>query len=296
MNSYKKGGLVFLIFIILFSISILMYKMYVIQNTRIVENMNENKKIPKIIWTFWDGDLTDLITLCIDSWKRHNPNYEIIILNKENIHQYLPTFNSDLKHANDIRHYSDIVRIHILEKYGGIWSDASIICYDSYDWILDVQQENEVEFVGYWINDDLDDSPVIENWFFAATPKSEIITDWKNELMKSQEYNSKDDYINYLLDNCNAEKIDNPPYLWMHVAMQKILQENKNKYKYKLFPAREGPFKYLEDNEWKNNDGINDLVNCSRGNTCKQKYGSVVKFTGYQREDLEKIDFKQLFD
>lgn len=40
MNGYKKGGLVFLIFIILFSISILMYKMYFIQNTRIVENMN----------------------------------------------------------------------------------------------------------------------------------------------------------------------------------------------------------------------------------------------------------------
>ena len=80
MNGYKKGGLVFLIFIILFSISILMYKMYFIQNMKIVENMNENKRIPKIIWTFWDGDLTELITLCIDSWERHNPTYEIIIL------------------------------------------------------------------------------------------------------------------------------------------------------------------------------------------------------------------------
>lgn len=292
---YKKGGLVFLIFIILFSISILMYKLYFSQNTKIVENMNE-KRIPKIIWTFWDGELSELITLCIDSWKRHNPTYEIIILNKENIYQYLPEFDDNLKHADDIRHYSDIIRIHILEKHGGIWSDASIICYESYDWILDIQQESQVEFVGYWINHDLEHSPVIENWFFAVVPNSTIMNDWKNELMKSQEFESKDDYIDYLLDNCNAEKIDNPPYLWMHVAMQKILQENKNKYRYKLFPAKEGPFKYLEDNEWNNNDGINDLVNCVSENTCKQKYGSIVKFKGYQREDLEKMDYNQLFE
>jgi len=296
MSNYKKGGLLFLIFIILFSISILMYKMYVIRNMKFVENMNENKRIPKIIWTFWDGDLTELITLCIDSWKRYNPTYEIIILNKENIHQYLPTFNNNLKHANDIRHYSDIVRINILEEYGGIWSDASIICYDSYDWILDVQQENDVEFVGYWINDDLDDSPVIENWFFAAVPNSTIITDWKNELMKSQEYDSKNDYINYLLDNCNGEKIDYPNYLWMHVAMQKILHENKNKYKYKLFSAHEGPFKYLADNNWENKEAVNDLVNCVSENTCKLNYGSIIKFTGNQRGYIEKMDYKQLFD
>lgn len=292
---YKKEGFLVLILIILVCITILVYKLYFIQNTNIVENMNE-KRIPKIIWTFWDGELSELITLCIDSWKRHNPNYEIIILNKENIYQYLPEFDNNLKHVDDIRHYSDIVRIHILEKYGGIWSDASILCYDSYDWILDVQQENKVEFVGYWINNELEHSPVIENWFFAVVPNSIIMNDWKNELMKSQEFESKDDYIDYLLDNCNAKKIDNPPYLWMHVAMQKILQENKNKYRYKLFPAKEGPFKYLEDNEWNNNDGINDLVNCSRGNTCKQKYGSIIKFTGYQREDLEKIDYNLLFE
>ena len=257
-----------------------------------IEFMN-NYKIPKKIWTFWDGKLTETIKLCINSWREYNSGYEIIILNKENIYQYLPDFNYNLKHTDDIRHFSDIVRIHVIEKYGGIWSDASIICYGSYDWILDIQQEKQIEFVGYWINNDIPDSPVIENWFFAAVPNSTIITDWKNELMKSQNYDNRNDYINYLLDNCNAEKVNGPSYLWMHVAMQKCLQENKGKYKYELFPATDAPFKYLKDNDWDNHKSINDLVSCNNENTCKDKYGSFIKMTGDQRAIFDKMDNKQ---
>lgn len=270
--------------------------MYILfrQETQI-EFMN-NYKIPKKIWTFWDGELTETIKLCIDSWRKHNSDYEIVILNKENIDKYLPDFDfKNLKHADDIRHFSDIIRLHIIEKYGGIWSDASIICYDSYDWILDIQQEKQIDFVGYWINNDIPYSPVIENWFFATAPNSTMITDWKNELMESQNYDNRDDYINYLLDNCNAEKVNGPSYLWMHVAMQKLLQENKGKYKYELFPATNAPFKYLEDNDWDNQKAIADLIRCNNENTCKDKYGSFIKMTGRQRAFFDEMDNKQRF-
>jgi hypothetical protein len=251
--------------------------------------------IPKKIWTFWDGEKPSFVDKCIDSWKKYNPDYEIIVLNKKNIHEYLPNLDMNFKHVDDVRHFSDIIRICILAEHGGIWSDASVICYGSYDWIIEVQQEKELEFVGFWIHDDLKDSPSIENWFFAVQQNSIMVNDWKDALMDSQNYNTKEEYINMLKENYNLDQINDPTYLWMHAAMQKILQDKKNNYKYEVYPARDGPFKYLQENDWEPDKGINDLINCVKDKNCESKYNSFVKFTGYGRNFVNSDNEDLLF-
>ena len=259
-----------------------------------IESFDTNN-IPKKIWTFWDGEKPSFINKCIDSWKKYNPDYEIIVLNKKNLHEYLPNLDMNLKHVDDVRHFSDIIRIYILAEYGGIWSDASIICYGSYDWIIEVQQKKEVEFVGFWIQNELKDSPSIENWFFAAPQNSIMVNDWKDALMESQNYNTKEEYINMLKENYNLDQIDDPTYLWMHSAMQKILQDKKNDYKYEIYSARDGPFKYLQENDWKPDKGIKDLINCAKDKNCTKKYNSLVKFTGYSRGSVNSKNEDLLF-
>ena len=44
--------------------------------------------IPKQIWTYWNSDeLTPVVTKCINSWKKHNPDYEVKIVTPTNLNQ-----------------------------------------------------------------------------------------------------------------------------------------------------------------------------------------------------------------
>ena len=257
------------------------------------EGMNET--IPKKIWTFWEGEQNNFIDKCIDSWKKYNPDCEIILLNKKNVQEYLPELKvNKLKHVDDIRHFSDVIRVFVLAKYGGIWSDASVICYGSYDWIFELQQNKELEFIGYWINNDNKESPVIENWFFACIPNSIMVNDWKDSLMISQKYENKDEYIDFLKTKCDLNAIESPDYLWMHSALQNILQNNKNKYKYEVFSAQDGPLKYMFENDSVADNAINSLINCNKKSDCQKKYQSFVKLTGYIRGNVNESNEKEI--
>ena len=245
---------------------------------------NSIGNIPKKIWTFWDGEIPDMINKCINTWKIHNPTYEIIILNRENISNYLSKLDiKNLKHISKIQHLSDIIRVNILSKYGGFWSDASIICYNSYDYFINLQKEKNVEFIGYYLNNDRE-YPIIENWFFGCIPNSKLINDWKKSLMNSQKYKSKQKYIKSLENNTNLDKISDKSYLWMHCALQYCLQNNKNKYRYYVMSACDSPFKYLCNNNWEHMKSFKDIINCNKNNNCKEIYNPFIKLRSGERE------------
>ena len=48
----------------------------------------DSSKIPKTIWTFWEGPESELVNQCIQSWKRYNPDYTVVVLNKKNYKKY----------------------------------------------------------------------------------------------------------------------------------------------------------------------------------------------------------------
>lgn len=159
------------------------------------EGFESDNKIPNIIWTFWDGDLPPLVKACIESWKRHNPEYKIIVLNKQNVQEYLPEPDlSKMRHVNDfVQRYSDFVRIHILAKHGGIWLDSSVICQKPLSWIHDIQHETGAEYIGYFTDsmtspEYREKSPVIENWAFACTPDCQFTKDWRDQMASFTKY------------------------------------------------------------------------------------------------------------
>ena len=202
-----------------------------------------------------------LIKKCIHSWHVRNPNWTIIILNKNNIHSYLPDFDESLwPNSGKIQYYSDIIRCKILLKYGGIWSDASILCFNSYDWILDLQKKEKYEFIGYYINNDYSKSPVIENWFFAVVPNSYMMNKWFSEISRIKKYKDVNGFITQLNKEADLSKVNKPYYLWMNAAMQKILQKKKNSFHYKVFSAHEGPFKYLSETQWNHKKHLMNYV------------------------------------
>ena len=132
-------------------------------------------RIPKIVWTYWNSaKIPQFIHKCFNNWKIHNSDWDIRILTPMNITKYLNTDVTRFKHADSSARIADFVRLEILEKYGGIWMDASMLCSENLSWVLKKQQEKDAEFVGFFLAGYTTNSqyPVIENWFLAAVPNS----------------------------------------------------------------------------------------------------------------------------
>lgn len=224
-----------------------------------LNNNTKYNKVPKIIWTYWHSEiLPDVVKKCINGWKKFNPNYEIIILNKNNYKNYIniPIDIANNKNYNDFHaRFADLIRICILADKGGVWIDSSIILSESLDkWLFNKYGE----FSGFYLDSFGDKYPVIENWFFASNKNSNFMRLWRDEFLQISKYNSVSDYINSRRDmGVDFQDIPYPIYLAMHISCQKILQIDKYPLDtLVLKKAEDGPYKYLIDSNWYSIKGL----------------------------------------
>lgn len=90
-----------------------------------------------IIWLLWFqgwNNVPDIVTICKKSIERYKGNRKIIYLDKKNYQEYvnIPKDIIDM-HKNGIisnTNYSDIIRMELLKKYGGLWLDATVFLTD----------------------------------------------------------------------------------------------------------------------------------------------------------------------
>lgn len=94
-----------------------------------LEHIHEN-----IIWFCWFQGIEqapDIVLNCYDSLKKVD-NMKIIIITKDNYKKYvsLPKFIIEKYEKNIISnaHFSDILRLELLIKYGGTWIDSTVYC------------------------------------------------------------------------------------------------------------------------------------------------------------------------
>jgi hypothetical protein len=131
----------------------------------------------KRIYILWFQDFInapDVIKKCLKSWIHYNPSWEIIQLNRSNIHEYI-----DLKHylvdffdkkIMQIPALSDIIRIKLLKKYGGLWVDATTYCNRSLDeWLPNMINE------GFFAFDKPGADRMISSWFIYASEDNYIV-------------------------------------------------------------------------------------------------------------------------
>ena len=244
--------------------------------------------IPNIIWAYWDGEPSNCVIKCIESWKKYNPTYQINILNSNNLSSYLPEIDIlNLKHAEHVQRISDYVRVCVLYKFGGFWVDASLLMTRNLDWIHDIQNNGNYEFIGYYIEafTTLPQYPMIENWFFAAPKDSWFIKTWTITFLATNEYDSIDDYTKKLRDlGVDFQELTGINYHAEHCAAQYILQklmtQDQIKQKLYLMKAEDGPFKYVYSHKWNRPKAILDVCN---GNNITP----LMKFTANERHAID---------
>lgn len=83
------------------------------------------------IFSFWEpkDKVPPYIQLCMETWNKFLPDYEIVLLDYETLPKYLDIKELQLDKLKyfSLPKQSDVIRMHLLNKYGGIWFDADSI-------------------------------------------------------------------------------------------------------------------------------------------------------------------------
>lgn len=222
-------------------------------------------KFRKIIWSYWSGDMSKLITKCIDSWKNYANDWEIIILNDKSVDDWeiiKPKNYDKLSHTTK----SDVIRLSLLYKYGGVWMDASVMLTESLDWLQKYENNNLYAF-------HLKGTNYIESWFIFApnmyNPNILNLLNTFNDILDTSPYTNHiaydkkcttdDNYFMIYQAFCYLVNTDNNMKLifdsiekntafkyfynsWIPLKSQnkliKFTKQDRDKYKYYKFPLK----------------------------------------------------------
>jgi hypothetical protein len=256
-------------------------------------------QIPKKIWTFWDdakseakggaksgakseakseakggaksgaksGEIPEVVEKCIKTWRKYNPKYTIVILNRHNLAEYCSKADEILgsKFADSPQRLSDMVRLCVLYEHGGIWADATIIVQQSLDFIFEEQESRGFEFYGYTIRtNEQSRFTQIESWFFGAVPESHFVGLWRDALMEMNKYDTLEEYLESIVaQGVTLDFISNPLYFLVYcseqLVLQKLLPAGYAREHFSLSESEKGPFQFAADHSWKAGSSLDSL-------------------------------------
>ncbi len=223
--------------------------------------VHDLNKIEKKIWIFWyqgwnDTNIPIVVKKCLKSWYFYNKDdgWEIILIDKYNLFQYIENEYIYFLENIYIQAFPDILRLYLLNKHGGIWTDATVFCNQRLDEWIKI----------YWYNDKF--------FAFSNPTPNKLIASWfllsklngNNNYIIKKLYNKTMDF--WIEDSGKIKNISNLNYYWLHKLFNNLY---KNNYKFKncwdntlpkisveVQPSKVGPH-YLE---YKHSLKINDDI------------------------------------
>lgn len=141
-------------------------------------DMNLEHEKNDVVWFCWLQGLKrapELVKVCLASQQRWVKNKRFVVITNENYHDYvtLPT-DIERKHDKGIipdAHFTDLIRLELLIKYGGTWIDSTVLCTsaDYHDRIMDCDL-----FMFQYRSKDTGFSG-ISNWFISAYSRNMLL-------------------------------------------------------------------------------------------------------------------------
>lgn len=128
------------------------------------------------IFTFWEpkDKMPDYLKLCMETWKKFLPDYEIVVLDYTNIAEYIDItrYNKRLFDGTfSLPQIADALRAMLLEEHGGIWMDTDTIILGNNARDFMKVSEN-VTFFG------LPDRKLVHIGWINARPHARLMQEW----------------------------------------------------------------------------------------------------------------------
>ena len=184
----------------------------------------------KIIWSYWNtNNKPDIVQAAINSWYENANGWNIIILSDTTLHKYLnkselPSNFETIEQTKGIQFKSDLIRLLLLYKYGGLWIDASVFLTKDIKWIIDKTiKENITDFTGFKIKN----KKYMENWFIYVPYKTnKQIKKLYDILADVAKYDNVTDHKIYDFKLFNSNKFKK--YFITYQAYYYLLQTNND--------------------------------------------------------------------
>lgn len=168
--------------------------------------------MPKIIWMFWHdwADAPEIAKSSVLSWRIRNPDWDLRNLSWSNVEEWLDVeiVARICRLDIDIQHKSDLLRLELLYRHGGVWADSTSFCaWPLSDWITDCMAEGFFAF-----RRDVEETPdrPIANWFLASTAESNFTAHLYQCVWQYWSNRSKTD-----------------EYFWFHRVFTETLERNE---------------------------------------------------------------------
>lgn len=186
-------------------------------------NLKKNEiRYQNVVWIFWLQGLDSappIVKLCIQSVKENVGNRNVIILSESNLADYItfPKYIQDKIDKGIITktHMSDLLRLELLNTYGGTWVDATVFFSGAN--IPDYMFNSEL-FMFQKLKPGLDGHPkAISSWFITSKPNNPILV--LSQKLLYDYWKSHDFMIDYfLLHDFIQLSIEAYPEIWNKVV------------------------------------------------------------------------------
>lgn len=185
------------------------------------EGMQLPHERPDIIWFCWLQGMAsapEIVKVCYQSLKANIENREIVLLTQENISDYVqfPDYIQEKfrKRRIPFAHYSDLLRLELLIRYGGTWIDSTVLCcnkdyareiLDSDFFLFQLRQRGHINMIG------------ISNWFITSTTNNVMLLILRDMLYEYwKRYDCVVDYFVFhlffmMIADYHQEEIDKMP-------------------------------------------------------------------------------------
>jgi hypothetical protein len=152
---------------------------------------------PRTIWCLWFqgwANAPDLVRACGASWRQHNPGWTIHYLSNETLAARLgamPEFAAIRAKNLPIEALSDVLRIELLHRFGGVWVDSTVYCLRPLDpWLSQAMPH------GFFAFDRPAPDRMLSSWFLAGERGCYLVEAWRRKILTYwQGRRERDDYF-----------------------------------------------------------------------------------------------------
>lgn len=198
------------------------YASYILDNKdRILDDSSERNSSNKV-WVLWlqgMDNAPDIVKTCYKSLVNNLSDREIVLLTEENYRDYITFPDYIQKKVNNgvitKTHMSDLLRLELLNTYGGTWVDATVFFSGAN--IPDYMFNSEL-FMFQKLKPGLDGHPkAISSWFITSKPNNPILV--LSQKLLYDYWKSHDFMIDYfLLHDFIQLSIEAYPEIWNKVV------------------------------------------------------------------------------
>jgi len=132
----------------------------------------------KKIYMYWGQGFDQapwIVQKCLASWQHYNSEWQIIQLSENNIQDYIEL---PVRKGRSWAAWSDLIRISILAKHGGVWCDATLFCLKPLDnWLTNIAES------GFWAFKAPTKDRLVASWFLYGEPSNYLIKRWYQSVL-----------------------------------------------------------------------------------------------------------------